>query len=402
MNYTVNVKERVHWIGVNDRRLHLFENMWPLDYGVSYNAYVINDEKVAIVDTVEIGTTTDYIHKLKSIIGEKPVDYVIVNHMEPDHSGALGALLERYPNAKIIGNIKTFNIVRAYFDFPEENFMTVKDGDELDLGYHKLKFVMTPWVHWPETMMTYDMTEKILFSCDAFGTFGSLDGGIFDDEINFDFFEEEMRRYYSNIVGKYSNMVQKAFKKLEGVEIKTICSSHGPIWRSNPEKVLELYRKWSNWETERGVVIIYGTMYGNTEKMAEIIARGLVENGIKNIRMYDASKTHNSYIIRDIWKYKGVIIGSCAYNSGMFPKVQQLTKELQHMKVQNRLLGLFGSYSWNGGGVKKLLEFQENIGWEMVADPVDVKGAPSDDDFEKGRVLAENMAKKLIAEFPNK
>jgi len=401
MNYTVDVKGKVHWIGVNDRRLHLFENMWPMDYGVSYNSYVINDDKVAIIDTVEIGTTTDYLEKLQTIIGDKKVDYLIVNHMEPDHSGAMGALLAKYPDAKIIGNMKTFNIVRAYFDLKEENFIEVKDGDELDLGHHKLKFVMTPWVHWPETMVTYDMTDKILFSCDAFGTFGSLDGGIFDDEINFEFFEEEMRRYYSNIVGKYSNMVQKAFKKLEGIEVSTICSSHGPIWRTDPGRVLGLYDKWSKWETERGVVIVYGTMYGNTEKMAEIIARGLVENGIKNIRMYDASKTHISYIIRDIWKYKGVILGSCAYNSGMFPKVQQLVKELEHMKVQNHLLGLFGSFSWTGGGVKKLLQFQENIGWEMVSEPAETKGAPKAEDFEKCYELAKNMAEKLKAEFPD-
>lgn len=400
MNYTVNVKGKIDWIGVNDRRLHLFENMWPLDYGVSYNSYVINDEKVAVIDTVELGNTSDYLEKLCSIIGDKNVDYLIVNHMEPDHSGAMGALITKYPEVKIIGNVKTFGIVRAYFDFPEENFMEVKDGDELELGYHKLKFVMTPWVHWPETMMTYDLTEKVLFSCDAFGTFGSLDGGIFDDEINFDFFEEEMRRYYSNIVGKYSNMVQKAFKKLEGVEVKTICSSHGPIWRSNPEKVLHLYDKWSRQETERGVVIVYGTMYGNTEKMAEVIARGLVENGIKNIRMYDASKTHISYIIRDIWKYKGLILGSCAYNSGMFPKVQQLVKELEHMKVQNHLLGLFGSFSWTGGGVKKLLQFHENIGWDLVAEPVEVKGAPKPEHNEACMKLGKNMAEKLKLEFP--
>ncbi|MCT4637433.1 MAG: FprA family A-type flavoprotein [Bacteroidales bacterium] len=400
MQNTVEVSGKIHWIGTNDRRTHLFENMWPLEHGVSYNSYIINDEKVALVDTVEIGTAAEYLDKIESIIGDKPIDYLIVNHMEPDHSGAIGAILHRHPDMKIIGNIKTKKILQAYFPVADENYMLVADGDELDLGYHKLKFVMTPWVHWPETMVSYDMTDKVMFSCDAFGTFGSLDGGIFDDEINFSFYEEEMRRYYSNIVGKYSNMVQKAFKKLDGIEVSIICSSHGPIWRSNPQRVLDLYYKWSNYETERGVVIIWGSMYGNTEKMADVIARHLVTKGIRNIKMYDASKTHISHLIKDIWKYKGVILGSCAYNSGMYPKVAQLCSELEHMQVKNHFLGLFGSYSWNGGGVKNLMKFADNIEWDLIADPAEIKGSPSEANLDQLEVIATEMAKKLKEEFP--
>lgn len=400
MQNTVEVSGKVHWIGTNDRRTHLFENMWPLEHGVSYNSYIINDEKVALVDTVEIGTASEYLDKVKSIIGDKKIDYVIINHMEPDHSGALGAILHRYPNVKLIGNIKTLKILTAYFPINEDNFVQVGDGDELDLGYHKLKFVMTPWVHWPETMVTYDATDKILFSCDAFGTFGSLDGGIFDDEINFDFYEEEMRRYYSNIVGKYSNMVQKAFKKLEGIPVSTICSSHGPIWRENPQRVLDLYDKWSKYETEKGVVIVWGSMYGNTEKMADIIARHLVNNGIKNIKMYDASKTHISYIIRDIWKYKGLILGSCAYNSAMYPKMAQLCAELEHMQVKEHHLGIFGSYSWNGGGVKNLMKFAENIDFELITEPAEIKGSPNESNLDQLEVIAVEMAKRLKEDFP--
>jgi len=400
MQNTVEVSGKVHWIGTNDRRTHLFENMWPLEHGVSYNSYIINDEKVALVDTVEIGTASEYLDNIKSIIGDKKIDYVIINHMEPDHSGALGAIIHRFPDVKLIGNIKTLKILTAYFNINEENYITVNDGDELDLGYHKLKFVMTPWVHWPETMVTYDTTDKILFSCDAFGTFGSLDGGIFDDEINFEFYEEEMRRYYSNIVGKYSNMVQKAFKKLDGIPVNTICSSHGPIWRENPGRVLDLYNKWSKYETERGVVIVWGSMYGNTEKMADIIARHLVNNGIKNIKMYDASKTHISYIIRDIWKYKGLILGSCAYNSAMYPKMAQLCAELEHMQVKEHHLGIFGSYSWNGGGVKNLMKFAENIEFELIAEPAEIKGSPSEGNLDQLEVIAKEMAKRLKEDFP--
>lgn len=397
MHHTIQVTDRVHYIGVNDRRTHLFENLWPLENGIAYNSYLIDDEKVAVIDTVEHGSSAEYMDKIKSIIGqERKVDYLIVNHMEPDHSGAIRELVREYPDIKIVGNLKTFKILSAYYGL-EENQYQVKQDDELDLGHHKLKFVMTPWVHWPETMMTYDQTDQILFSGDAFGSFGTLDGGIFDDEINFEFYESEMRRYFSNIVGKYSNMVQKAFKKLDGVDISVIAATHGPVWRSNPEKVLSLYDRWSRYETENGVVIIYGSMYGNTEKMADYIARKLAEQGIQNIRVRDASKTHLSYLINDIWRFKGVILGSSAYNSGMLPTMEDLTRTLEHIGVKNHYLGLFGSYSWNGGGVKKLREFADNTEWEMVGEPVDTKGIPGDESFHQCEELARGMAAKLNA-----
>ena len=395
MHHTVQLSERVHWIGVNDRKTHLFENLWPLENGVAYNSYLINDEKVAIIDTVEHRSSDEYIDKIKSLIGpDRNVDYLIVNHMEPDHSGAIRALVKEYPDIKIVGNLKTFKIVSAYYGL-ESNQYEIKQDEEISLGHHKLKFVMTPWVHWPETMMTYDQTEKILFSGDAFGSFGTLDGGIFDDEINFDFYLEDMRRYFSNIVGKYSNMVQKAFKKLEGVDIRMVAATHGPIWRSNPDKVLSLYDQWSRFESEKGVVIIVGSMYGNTEQMADYIARKIAEQGIKNIRVRDASKTHLSYLINDVWRFRGVILGSAAYNSGMLPTMEHLTTTLEHIGAKNHYLGLFGSHSWTGGGVKKLKQFAENIDWEMVADPVDIKGIPGNEAFQQCEQLAINMAGKL-------
>ncbi len=396
MHNTVKITDKIYWLGANDRRTELFENLWPIPNGISYNSYLIIDDKIALVDTLHFNSADDYLEKIEELIGkDRSIDYLIINHMEPDHSGAIKTIVEKYPQIKIIGNLKTFKILESYYGY-QEKWKQVEDSEEISLGYHKLKFIMTPWVHWPETMMTYDLTDKILFSGDAFGSFGTLDGGIFDDEIEFDdYYLEDMRRYYSNIVGQYSNMVQKAFAKLSGVEINMICSTHGPIWRKDVNKVISLYDKWSKYETENGVVIIYGSMYGNTAKMADYIARKLSENGIKKIRIYDASKTHISYLINEIWRYKGVILGSSAYNSGMLPTMENLTTTLEHMGVKNHLLGLFGSYSWNGGGVKMLHKFYETIQWELISEPVDIKGIPGNDAFKRCEILASAMAEKL-------
>lgn len=394
MHYTELVKGKVHWIGVNDRRKRLFENMWPLDRGVSYNSYLILDEKTALIDTLEDHAAGNYIERIEKLLNGRKLDYLVINHMEPDHSGEVKDIYNHFKGVKIVGNLKTFKIVEAYWNI-KDNLQQVDDCDVIDLGYHKLKFFMTPWVHWPETMMTYDVTDQILFSGDAFGSFGTLDGGIFDDEINDSFFEEEMRRYYSNIVGKYSNMVQKALTKLHGVSIKAVAPTHGPVWRSNPGKVIGLYDRWSKYEAEDGVVIIFASMYGNTEMMADYIGRKLSENGVKNIRIHDISRTHISHLINEIWKYNGLILGSCAYNSQMFPLMEQLTRELVHMGLKNKYLGLFGSYSWNGGGVKNLMNFAQEIGLELVADPAEIYGKPSDEKYQQCEVLAQKMVLKI-------
>lgn len=390
----LKVAGEIYWLGANDRKKHLFENIWPLPNGVAYNCFLINDEKTALVDTIESGVAGDFVEKVESLLAGSPLDYLIINHMELDHTGEVKEILKRYPKVQIIGNSKTFKIVEAYWG-NISNFKHVEDNEELSLGHHKLKFLMTPWVHWPETMMTYDVTEQVLFSGDAFGSFGTLDGGVFDDEIDFTNYEEDMRRYFSNIVGKYANMVQKAFKKLEGVSVKSVCPVHGPVWRSNPKVVLGLYDKWSKMEAENGVVIIYASMYGNTEQVADYIARKIAERGIKKIRIHDVSKTHISNLINDIWKYKGVILGSCAYNSQMFPLMEQLTRELEHMGVKDRELGIFGSYSWNGGGVKNLKKFQENISWNLVSEPVEIYGIPDSTKLAQCDALALEMAEKL-------
>jgi flavorubredoxin len=251
-------------------------------------------------------------------------------------------------------------------------------------------------VHWPETMMTYDQTDGILFTGDAFGSFGALDGGVFDDQVVFsEHLEAEMRRYYSNIVGKYSNMVQKALAKLSGENVRTICPLHGLVWRSNPGKAIELYQRWSSYEAEDGVVVVYASMYGNTAKMADYIAHKIADAGVKQIRVHDVSKTHISYLINDIWRFKGVVLGSCAYNTQMFPLMESLTRELVHIGVKNRYLGLFGSYSWNGGGVKNLKLFADEIGWEQVAEPAEIMGRPACDKYAACDALAAGMAGKL-------
>lgn len=401
MNLKVKVTDRIYWLGTNDRRKELFENLWPLPDGVSYNSYLITDEKTALLDTIEMGTGGDYVGWIEHLLRESghdanQLDYLIINHMEPDHSGEIVDIVRRWPNVQIVGNGKTFKILEGYYGITE-NLVEVKEGDTLDLGHHKLQFVMTPWVHWPETMMTYDTTEHILFSGDAFGTFGTLDGAVFDDEIA-DFDEKylgEMRRYYSNIVGKYCTMVQKAFCKLNSVPLNVICPLHGPVWRTNPCKVIELYEKWSRYEAEDGVVIIYGSMYGNNAATADYIARKCAEAGIRKIKVHDASKTHLSYLINDIWRYRGVILGSCAYNTNMFPKIEQLTTELLHMGVKDRFLGLFGSYSWNGGGVKNLKTFAEAICWPLVAEPVDIFGTPTPGKLSAADKIATGMAEAL-------
>ncbi|MFI3294603.1 MAG: FprA family A-type flavoprotein [Rikenellaceae bacterium] len=390
----VNVTEKIFWIGANDRRKNLFENMWPLPQGVAYNCYLIKDEKTALLDTVEMGSHSQFLSRVEEILDGRELDYLIINHMELDHAGEIGDIVRRYPRVQIVGNAKTFKILEGYYGITE-NLVSVKDGDSLSLGHHNLQFVFTPWVHWPETMVTLDTTEGVLFSADAFGTFGTLDGAIFDDEMDVTKYDDEMRRYYSNIVGKYSNMVQKAFAKLPVGDVKVICPLHGPIWRSNPSYVIDLYDKWSRYEAEEGVVLVYASMYGNTQIAADYMARRLAENGVRNIVVHDVSKTHLSYLISDIWKYKGVILGSCAYNAQMFPLMENLTRELEHMGVKDRKLGLFGSYSWNGGGVRNLLAFAENIKWEQVAPAADLFGTPTPEKLAACDAIAEAMAQAI-------
>ncbi len=399
MNCKLSINEDIHWIGVNDRETTLFENYWPLEKGVAYNSYLIVDEKIAILDTVKFNKTTEYLEKIKSLIGDRQVDYLIVNHMEPDHSGSMLALLGAYPDMQIVGNKKTFPFIEGFYGITK-NYYEVGDEDLIDLGKHKLRFYLTPMVHWPETMMTFDETTGVLFSMDAFGGFGALDGGIFDDEINYDFYEDETRRYYSNIVAKYSPMVQRSLKKLSGLTIKMIAPTHGPVWRSNPGKIVDLYDKWSRFEAERGVVIVYGSMYGNTAKMADYLARIISEHGIKNVKVFDASKTHSSYILSEIWKYKAVVIGSCAYNTKVFSSVETVLAKLGNSGLKDRYISVFGNKSWSGGGVSGIEAFVSEIGWEKIGPSIEATYSPKDPEFILLSKLGKEIADRLDADYP--
>ena len=394
--HQVKLAKNIYYLGFNDRRTQLFENIWPLPSGVSYNSYLIDDEKVALIDTVERQFIDDFLEEIEAILKGRQVDYLVINHMEPDHSGALRAIVGKYPDITLVGNKKTFGFVESFYMKPE-HLMEVCDGTKLELGSNTLQFQTIPMVHWPETMISYEESNKILFSGDAFGSFGTLDGGIFDDEINLNYYEEEAMRYFTNIVGKYCPHTQRAIKKLEPFDIKMIAATHGPVWRTDLGWILDRYNKWSTYTTEPGVVIVYGSMYGNTQKMAEVIARQLAEKGIRNIRVYDSSKTHASYIISDIFKYKGFIVGSCAYNNELFPNVESLLLKIEHMGIRDHYVGIFGNYSWNGGGVKNLKKFADNLKWELVYDPVEERGGLTDDQFGLCINLANAMADKLLS-----
>ena len=326
--------------------------MWPLPEGVAYNSYLIVDEKTALLDTVKITKVNGFIENLKKNLNGRDLDYLIIHHMEPDHSGCYLSVLDVYPNLTFVGNKKAKAMFKDYLDMEPENFIEVKDGETLSLGKRTLTFVNTPMVHWPESMVSYESTDKILFSQDIFGGFGALNGTIFDDEMNFDFFRDEMRRYYSNIVGKYSKQAAKALEKVKALDIKVICPVHGIVWRTHPNMIIDEYIRLANQVNEEGVVIAYGSMYGNTEKMADTLARYLAEEGIRNVKVFDVSKTHVSYILSEIWKYKGFILGSCTYNNSVYPNVNQLLYTLRMNKLSNHILVIVGSYGWSGGAVK--------------------------------------------------
>jgi flavorubredoxin len=395
MVFPIPISENIFWIGANDRRTHLFENLWPLERGVSYNSYLIKGRLNVLIDTVEASKSDEFFEKISFIIGsEGKLDYLVINHLEPDHSGVIRLVITRYPDIKIVGNNKTFKMLEQFYQI-RDHLVSVEESLKLDTGERCLQFFLTPMLHWPETMMTFDPVSGILFSGDGFGSFGALDGGLFDDEVNLSLYEGEVRRYYANIVGKYWNPLQKAVKSLEGTDIRIIAPTHGPVWRKNPSWIVGQYLKWSRFEAERGAVIVYGSMYGHTEKMADYLARILCEEGIRDLRVHDASKAHLSYILSDLFLYRGVMLGSSAYNGGPYPPVEALMSKIINTGIKNRLLGIFGSASWGGGGVKAIEQFAEKMEWEVVGTPVQARGAASKEDFEQCAVIARNMARML-------
>ena len=391
MNPKTLIKGNIHYVGVNDRNKHLFEGMWPLPYGVSYNSYLIADEKVALVDTVDTAFFELFLGKIRKVIGERPIDYLIINHMEPDHSGSIRLIRQYYPDVTIVGNKQTFGMIEGFYGVTGDR-LTVADGSTLDLGHHKLRFYLTPMVHWPETMMTYCETENVLFAGDAFGCFGALDGGFLDTRICLDKYWEEMVRYYSNIVGKYGTPVQKALAKLGKLPIEVICSTHGPVWTENIGKVVGIYDRLSRYDADRGVVIVYASMYGNTEQMAETIAQELSAQGVKNVVLHNVSKTNPSYILKDLFKYNGLIIGSPTYCNGIYPEIEAFMQKILLREVKNRYLGYFGSFTWGGGAVKRMAEFVDKSKFTLVAPPVEMKQGMKPAIQEQCEQLAQAMA----------
>lgn len=391
------IAEKIYYVGVNDRQKPLFENLWPLPNGVSYNSYLIIDEKTVLIDTVDVCYSDIFLKKISDALNGRSLDYLVVNHMEPDHAGSIRLLRQQYPDVQIIGNSKTFNMIQGYHGITT-GLYEVKEGDTVSVGSRDLVFYMAPMVHWPEVMMAYDTKEKILFSADAFGTFGTLDGGVVDTDMNVEPYWEEMIRYYSNIVGKYGNPVQKALQKLSGLEINTICSTHGPVWREHLKKTVSIYDKLSRYEAEEGVVIVYGSMYGNTEQMAEAIATSLSAAGVKNIVLHNVSKSPASYILKDVFKYKGLIAGSPTYSNQLFPEMESILSKIETREIKGRIFGYFGSFTWAGAAVKRLTAFAEKMKWEVVADPVEQKQGVSTDTYNQCLALGQAMAKRLKEE----
>ena len=342
MFFMSKISERIYSVGVNDSIKELFEGLWPLPFGVSYNSYIVADEKIALIDTVEQGFEDEFLENVREAIADRPVDYLVVNHMEPDHSSLVAYMLETYPEIKIIANAKTLPMLKGYYNVPEDKVMVVKDGDSVSLGSCSLSFYMIPMVHWPETMVTWLAEESTVFSADAFGTFGVVPENIVDTEDTFEQYKDEMIRYYSNIVGKYGTPVQSALKKLSGLDVKRICSTHGPVWEKNVSEVIALYDRLSRYETERGVCIVYGSMYGNTAAAADALAMELESLGI-SYAIHDLAGNNEeglglSGALRDVFKYDTVVVGSPTYNNGIFPPVETFMKALQARLIKGKRL----------------------------------------------------------------
>ncbi len=374
------IAKDIFYVGVNDRQKHKFENMVPLPNGVSYNSYLIVDEKTALVDTVDIAKGDVFIDKIQSQLKDRTLDYLIINHMEPDHSGSIRLLRQYYPELTIVGNSKTLGMVEGFYGV-NNNFKEIKDGEILSLGNYKLQFYLTPMVHWPETMMTYEPQNKILFSGDAFGSFGNLEGTVLDSEMNIEKYWDEMIRYYANIVGKYGSAVQKALQKLTPLDIEIICSTHGPVWKKYVSEVVDMYDKMSRYDTREGVVIVYGSMYGNTELMAETVAQGVAQAGVKNIIVHNVSKSDPSVILKDIFKYRGLIVGSPTYCNELYPEVESLLRKIEIRGIKNHVFGCFGSYTWASAAVKRLTTFVETMKWPSSEITVDEKQGLKEENY---------------------
>ena len=393
---STEIVKGVHYVGVNDRTTTRFEGIWPLPYGVSYNSYLVcGSQNNAIIDGVEVSQCFKQIDRIKEIKPDVRIDYLVINHMEPDHSGGIVALCREFPGMKVVGNAKTAEMLKGYYGLTDDVIMVVAEGDCIDLGGKTLQFHITPMIHWPETMMTYILEDKVLFSGDAFGCFGALNGGIVDTELDTSLYYPEMVRYYSNIVAKYGLFVQKALAKFADVPVEYVCSTHGPVWHDELKKVIGIYDKLSRNESEEGVVIAYASMYGNTEDMVDVIARRLAVNGVKNIRVHNVSYSDESFILRDIYTYKGLIVASPTYNGCAFPKIEALLSSLQLRGTCNKVFACAGSFTWASAAVKRINAMTEKLKFVRVDGDVEMKQGISADVAGKCIELADRFAAEL-------
>ena len=394
------IKEDLFWVGGTDRRLALFENAFPIPRGVSYNAYVLMDEKTVLFDTVDKAVGQQFFENLEAVLKGRELDYVVVNHMEPDHCATLGEVAARYPDAKVVCNAKTVSIIKQFYDFDiDARALVVKEGDTLNTGKHSLTFVMAPMVHWPEVMVTYDTTDKILFSADAFGTFGAMNGNLYADEVNFERdWLDDARRYYTNIVGKFGPSVQALLKKAAGLEISMICPLHGPIWRENISWYVDKYLTWSSYKPEeKAVMIAYGSIYGHTENAANILACRLADKGVKNIVMYDVSNTHPSYLIAEAFRCSHLVLASVTYNGGLFSYMDHFLSELKAHGLQGRTAALIENGSWGvlaGKLMGEALSGMKNM--HVLENKVTVKSALKEGQEAELEALAQAIWESMV------
>ena len=396
----VSIKPDIYWIGVNDRITDLFEGLWPISKeGVTYNSYLINDEKKVIVDLMKSFKGDEYFAQIDEITDVSKIDYIIINHMEPDHSGLLRTLRRISPEVTLIGSAKTKKLLEDFFSI-KKNVEVVNDGDTLTLGKRTLRFIMTPFLHWPETMMTYEPSDRILFSCDAFGGYGAIQGAIFDDLCeNPDFYEKEALRYYVNIVANYSPRVLSAIEKLADIPVDVIAPSHGLIWRKNSSHIVDLYKKWAEYasgNTEPGVTLVYGSMYGNTDVVMNAVAQGISRAGV-SVEIFDAARTHVSYILPSLWTKRAVIIGAPTYEVSLFPPMADVLNMAVRKRVKNKKAAYFGSYGWSGGALKEMQKIIEPLKWDLL-DTFEFLGAPSDEDIKKAEEFGARFAEAVKKE----
>ena len=395
----VQIRDQVYWIGVNDRTTDLFEGVWPIrEEGVSYNSYLINDEKKAIIDLSKAIKTDEFFGQIREVVPPTAIDYIVVNHMEPDHTGVLRTLTEIAPQAQILGSEKTVQMLESWYGLTR-NVRAVKDGETLSLGAHELVFHSTPFVHWPETIMTFDRRTKVLFSCDGFGGYGALRGSIFDDEYeNLDFYISEALRYYVNIVANFSKPVLQAIEKLAGLPVEVIAPSHGLVWRKDPGRIVDLYRKWAQYagsSGEAGVTLLYGSMYGNTEQMMNAVAQGVGRAGVP-LAIFDVARTHPSYFLPALWVNRGVLIGAPTYEGGLFLPMADALNTVMAKRIQNRKAAYFGSHGWSGGALRRLKAIVEPAKWELV-DTLEWVGSPNPEAMRKGEAFGEQFARRMAA-----